>query len=270
MPTLEQGQPPDGLVKLLTWNVWGGGEDWASRRDLLAATLSQQAPDLAVAQEVGVVDDGAQWAPLAGAMGHPHHATVAADEGCTGLAISSRFPIHDVTTIHLPSSDEERQPRSALRALVETGGVPILLYTTHLSWQLDQSLLRQAQLRHLLDDMDAWTTAHDDPVLPIIAGDLNAEPDADEIRALLGRAAPLRDGIVFHDTARFDAGNPCTWTNDNPYAALEREPDGRIDYILVRWAPSHRGRVTRSSVVRSEHGWASDHHGVVATIDTSI
>ena len=60
---------------------------------------------------------------------------------------------------------------------------------------------------------------------------------------------------MFHDAwdvagqASPSSATGATWTNDNPYARLDLEPDRRIDYVLVGWPKAGgAGHVTRATV----------------------
>ena len=61
-----------------------------------------------------------------------------------------------------------------------------------------------------------------------------------------------------------------TWTNDNPYARLDLEPDRRIDYVFVGWPKAGgAGHVTRCTVEALEpvDGVVpSDHLAVLAEL----
>lgn len=104
-------------------------------------------------------------------------------------------------------------------------------------------------------------------------GDLNAEPDADEIRLLGGhKTAPVVPGLVLVDAWRYaDPMSPgWTWDRRNPYVAATGEPSARIDYVLVGLpAASGAGQVRSVRLIgdRPVHGiWPSDHAGVLAEL----
>ncbi len=107
---------------------------------------------------------------------------------------------------------------------------------------------------------------------PVLCGDFNAVPDSDEVRMLTGRAAGPVDGLVFHDAWEVagDGGPGTTWSNANPYAALDLEPDRRIDYVFAGWPKAGgAGHVTSCRVVGTEpvDGVVpSDHYGVLAEL----
>src|SRR5258708_680863 len=73
-------------------------------------------------------------------------------------------------------------------------------------------------------------------VPPVVGGDLKGAPDSDEVRMLTGRPSVPEPKLVFHDAwevAGEGAGH--TWSNQNPYAVKDLEPDRRIDYVMVGW-----------------------------------
>ena len=69
--------------------------------------------------------------------------------------------------------------------------------TTHLSWPLDQSHVRQAQVRAIVTAIAAGEAGARLPA--VLCGDFNAEPGSDEIRMLNGQAAVPVPGVVFQD-----------------------------------------------------------------------
>jgi endonuclease/exonuclease/phosphatase family metal-dependent hydrolase len=104
-----------------------------------------------------------------------------------------------------------------------------------------------------------------------VCGDLNADPIADEIRMLTGRAAVPVPRLVFVDAWDVAGEGPGhTWSNDNAFAALDLEQNRRIDYVLVGW-PKDRGagHVVAAAVeavdpVDGVH--PSDHYAVLAEL----
>jgi hypothetical protein len=94
---------------------------------------------------------------------------------------------------------------------------------------------------------------------------------ADEIRMLTGRAAVPEPPVVFWDAwDHAGAGAGFTWSNANPYAVKDLEPDRRIDFVLTGFAKAGgAGHVTRAELVGTEPVGGvvpSDHYGVVAEL----
>ncbi|HUF83095.1 MAG TPA: endonuclease/exonuclease/phosphatase family protein, partial [Acidimicrobiia bacterium] len=106
---------------------------------------------------------------------------------------------------------------------------------------------------------------------PILCGDLNADPIADEIRMLTGRAAVPVPRLVFVDAWDVAGDGPgYTWSNDNAFAALDLEQNRRIDYVLVGW-PKERGAghvvaATVEGVDPVDGVHPSDHYAVMAEL----
>src|SRR5205085_1427402 len=107
---------------------------------------------------------------------------------------------------------------------------------------------------------------------PILCGDFNAAPDSDEVRMLTGRTTVPVERLVFHDAWEVAGGGGAgwTWSNQNPFAVLDLEPDRRIDYVFVGWPKGGgRGHVEACEVVGLDPVGGvvpSDHLGVLATL----
>jgi hypothetical protein len=67
-----------------------------------------------------------------------------------------------------------------------------------------------------------------------------------------------------------DGGRGLTWANVNPHAALDGEPDRRLDYVFSGFrGPGGAGRPVDCRVVADEpvEGvWPSDHFGLLAVL----
>nr|WP_245975491.1 endonuclease/exonuclease/phosphatase family protein [Amycolatopsis palatopharyngis] len=151
-----------------------------------------------------------------------------------GTAILSAVPILDSENISLPKYEGHEQ-RGLLRARIVVRGTVAQIYNTHLQHNDAAERLEQAQaIKQLIAERD-------EPA--ILLGDLNALPDAPEIRTLL-------EGLV--DT--WEAGGSGEgWTYPS------QAPDRRIDYILTS---ADIG--TRSATVVTSDG--SDHLPVRAEV----
>jgi endonuclease/exonuclease/phosphatase family metal-dependent hydrolase len=152
--------------------------------------------------------------------------------------------------------------------LTPTGPVPFI--TTQLTSTIGHSAVRCQQVASLC----RFIAAHTSPGFPpVVTGDLNAEPDADEVRLLDGhKTAPVVSGLVLVDAWQYaDPLTPgWTWDRRNPYVATTGEPSARIDYVLVGLpASSGAGQVRSVRLIgdRPVHGiWPSDHAGVLAEL----
>ena len=184
-----------------------------------------------------------------------------------GNAILSRWPIEATEVRPLTPLDAPDEGRCLVHA--RTAGLDV--FCTHLNWQYHHGYIREAQVLKVVGTIEAQADATS-PFPPILCGDLNANPDSDEIRFLCGLASLEGRSAFFQEAWRVAGGTGpgYTWDNRNSFAALDREPDGRIDYIFVGWRrDSGAGRVESARVVcdRSLTGtFASDHFGVMAEI----
>ena len=156
--------------------------------------------------------------------------------------------------------------RIALRATIEiAAGIRIDVFGAHVTDAppTDDFAARKRQI----EDLAALVDARPSQTTPaIVGGDLNAPPDAAEIRGL--RARGFRD--VCED---IDPGP----TNDRSDRDLENPVDTanqRIDHLFVAGAArlcSVRRFLDRAFEVEpGRHLWASDHSGLVAEVDLWI
>jgi endonuclease/exonuclease/phosphatase family metal-dependent hydrolase len=181
-----------------------------------------------------------------------------------GNAVLSRWPVVRHDSLVLPGGDGQTVLYAAVAA--PDGEVPF--FTTHLTSAPSGSALRCDQVRAVARFVaDHDRTGHP----PVLVGDLNAEPDSDEIRLLGGHlTAPAVPGLVLLDAWRFAEGPGWTFARRNPYLADSGLPDGRIDYVHVGLrglARTGRPRAARVAGDEPVDGvWPSDHFAVVAEL----
>lgn len=266
---------------MLTWNLWWRFGPWQQRRDAIAAVLGEAQPDLCGLQEVWASPSDHLAAMLADQLGmHWAWAPSPAPERWQqrigdptmqiGNAILSRWPITEQASQRLPAGVPPDDGRTVLYARVQTPTGPVPFFTTQLTSTIGQSAVRRRQVASLC----RFVAAHPNPGFPpVLTGDLNAEPDADEIRLLGGhKTAPVVPGLVLVDAWRYaDSRAPgWTWDRRNPYVAGTGEPSARIDYVLVGLpAASGAGQVQSVRLIgdRPVDGvWPSDHAGVLAEL----
>ncbi len=258
-------------MRVLTWNLWWQFGPWEQRQPAITQELLAVAPDIALLQEVWCRDGQDQAEHLASAAGLHLQRTQRSDGSAQefGNAILSRWPIETVEQITLSGLDGSPSHRSALMCSVVTPTEPLLVVVTHLAWQYDQSLLRQQQLSEIAD----LVLRHRVPDRPVVlAGDLNAVPDTDEMRRLTGLAPAYRPELVFTDCwAAVGEGDGHTWTRRNPHSAEALWPRRRLDYVLVSWPrpkPWCNPISARLVGVDAYDGMVpSDHYGVAVELD---
>lgn len=136
-------------------------------------------------------------------------------------------------------------------AVVRAGGVvpvpsvgSLVLIAPTSSWDLDAEAAREEQAVRLAE----LDTRYRQQLPTILAGDLNAVPEAASIRFLSGLQSLGGRSAYYHDAwaAAGDGGPGHTWTVDNPRAAAEIEAIAgqpnhrrRIDYVFVGTATAH-------------------------------
>jgi endonuclease/exonuclease/phosphatase family metal-dependent hydrolase len=155
-----------------------------------------------------------------------------------GTAILSDRPILEWDNTDLPRFDNHEQ-RGLLRARINVRGVPVQVYNTHL--QHDNAPERIAQAQAITQLIG---TPQDSVVL---LGDLNATPDAVEIRTL------VEDLVDAWEEA--GVGDGATFPTENPQA--------RIDYVMHSADVVARAVAVVASPVAVS---ASDHRPVVADV----
>lgn len=269
----------------MTWNLWWRFGDWRRRQPLIERVLAETAPDLIAFQEVWSTEADNQATQLAGRLGMhhawlpspaPEHFQRRIDDAAVqvGNAVLSRWPIVQTATCELPAGGGDAG-RTALQALVEAPGGRISFTSTQLSSIVGGSALRCKQVRTLVAFVGRETP---DDAIAIVAGDLNAEPDSDEIRLLGGhKTAPPVPGQVFVDAWSYAEPTAPGWTWDrrNPAVESTGEPSARIDYLFLRYqtgtTPPPRVRVARLAAHAPVDGlWPSDHAAVVAELSSDL
>jgi endonuclease/exonuclease/phosphatase family metal-dependent hydrolase len=271
------GRLLETTVRIATWNLWGRYGPWAERLPAIVETLRRVDADIVGLQEVWEDDRRSQASELADALGYSepvYEANLERDGARSGNAVLSRWPIGRRDVRRLPregagTADDEGEERLVVLAEVEGPRGPIQVFCAHLSWRGDHSGVRQEQVAAICGFVRECRPRSFPAVL---LGDLNADPDSDELRALTGQRAVPVPGVMFRDTWAW-SGNPdrgATWSNDNPFAAASLDLDRRIDHILVA-APKAGGcgqplatRIIGDRPIDDMYG--SDHFGVVAEL----
>jgi endonuclease/exonuclease/phosphatase family metal-dependent hydrolase len=271
-------QPPELVetrVRVLTWNLWWHFGPWEARQPAILDTLRRVDADVVCLQEVWEHTGGAnQAADLAGALGYHHvyasgHSFEYGEERI-GNAVLSRWPIASSETCALPAPEGLDEMRVALRADVDGPRGPLEAFVTHLNWRMDQSHVRVLQVRALCEFVARTRSRRTFP--PVLCGDFNAEPDSDEIRMLTGLSAVAVPKQVFVDAwrARGDGAGTTFVPTANEFAALDLEPDRRLDYVFAGFPrPSGAGHVVAVRLVGTEPVGGilpSDHYGVCAEL----
>jgi len=226
-------------------------------------------------QETIRTDDYDQVVDLLGAEFHIVHSHAREPNG-SGISIASRWPISAVRELDLNVT-----PRTAdfacatlvaeIQAPQPFG--PVLLVNHFPNWQLDYEYERELQAVLAVRCIEGMVAQHSRHV--VLAGDLDAEPDAASMRFLAGKQS--LDGMSVCYRNAWDNRHPCeagdTFTGRNPLVAEMNWdwPFQGIDHIFVRCG-RHGGPTLQ--IVGCELAfnepiggiWASDHFGLVADL----
>jgi endonuclease/exonuclease/phosphatase family metal-dependent hydrolase len=263
-------------LSILTWNVWWRFDAWQARLKAILHVLQHTQPDVCCLQEVWSDSGGNLAQLLANDLGlqcefFPTAAPTLyqrrlgnTDIGI-GNAILSRWPIARSESEALVTADHEDEGRLIALAEIATPRGLLPVFTTHLNSGLTDSAVRVAQVGQIAAFMSQHAS---DDLPPILAGDFNCEPDADEIRTIVGRSKPPQPGFGLRDAWRLASGDAgATWSRHNPYVARTPQlPDSRIDYVFIGY-PRQSTDLEISScglvgTVPVEGIWPSDHYGV--------
>lgn len=289
------------MLRIVTWNIWWRFGPWQQRQPLIINELQAINADVVCLQEVwSDVEQGQdQSRILAEALGYNVVRSVGADgvPHPFGNAILSRQPLRLAGQAALPAINGKSGHRSVLAAWIDVGWTEQLVVTTHLEWRYTDSALRQVQLQFVVDYVAQLLSGHplagdgeqepgagsasDAGPVAILTGDLNAAPDAQELRRLTGLEPPYSRDLIFTDAWAATNDDPgYTWTRDNPNSSEALWPRRRLDYVLVSWPrskpwanpiSSHLAGVETTDC-ETEGGWSgplapSDHYAVVVDLD---
>jgi endonuclease/exonuclease/phosphatase family metal-dependent hydrolase len=251
-------------LTVMTLNLWNRNK-WKTRRSAIVDWINEIQPDLLALQEVMRTTRRCQASWIAERTQMTAFFGAASTRGWAkfGNAVLSRLPVHRSQCHRLTDASTGNEPRSMLTVEADAFGRRLSFSSTHLSWRFDEGWIREQQVRDIARVLSAQK--YDFP--PVVCGDFNATPESTEMRFMKG--LQLLDA--------FDVASPAqlgyTWCNANPFAAAEKLPDQRIDYILVGVpAEDGAGRVLSADVVCNEPRggiWPSDHFGVAAQLSLS-
>ena len=247
-PALKQQEPLEQEVALrvLCYNIhYGQGTDGKYDVDRLAEVILRTKPDLVALQEVDVGVERSGRVHQAQRLGEKTGMAVRFGPtqhyqgGLFGNAILSRLPILDVSIHPLPytasAPDRTTYPRGAIAVKLRFQEKTIRFISTHFQHNVPEDRAAEAVAINKLFAYDEIPT--------ILAGDMNATPDALPIKTLAKQ-----------------------WTNatDSPPAPSAPAPNtrSRIDYIFYR--PSTSFQLMNAQVV--DEKVASDHRPVLAKL----
>lgn len=216
-PELETVPGEGGSVRIVSYNLHGAvNVDGQLDPETIAEVIEAQGPDVVLLQEVargwpifgGL--DAAEW--LSRRLELPYLYVPAADEQF-GNAVLSRVPIRATASGELPYGEGPQQ-RSYLAVRLDVGGGDgLFVVDTHLQ-DSDDPGTTEPQITAVLKAWGGETPA-------VIAGDMNLQPDEDDVQLFLDA------GLV---SVQDEIGDPCEPTATEPE---QDEPCDRVDWIFV-------------------------------------
>jgi len=266
-------------MRVATLNLFGVRADWPRRREVLRAGFAELSPDLVSLQEVIRTTDYDQARDVLGEEYHLAHHSVRLADG-QGDSIASRWPIAAVGQLDVSSRQSATAPLSStllvkIDAPAPIG--PIVLVANHATaFELDREADREHQAVVIAGQLEREVASG--RVHVIVAGDLNAHPDAGSIRYWTGAQSLDGTSVCYRDAWTTlhpnDPGHTFTPENGLTVTAedgtWELEPGRRIDYILIRCTghgPTLHIKTCQRIFDRPTGGvWASDHFGVTADL----
>jgi endonuclease/exonuclease/phosphatase family metal-dependent hydrolase len=265
-------------LRVLTLNLWHDAGPWPERRERIRHWIEKLEPDVIGFQEAVRQPHWEQVPDLLTGLGYRIEYAPASPFWKTGLehqagdvgnAVASRFPLRDSAVLRLPESDDGER-RVALGVTLAAPWGDVAFTVTHLNWKLDHGAVREQQVQALCEFALKRAPRRGFP--PILAGDFNAEPEAAEIRYVTGLQSLGGRSVCFLDAWRRTGGpgEGITWSNRNPFARTEREPDRRIDYVFAGLPRRDGlGQILACRVVCDDERdgvFPSDHFGVYAEL----
>jgi endonuclease/exonuclease/phosphatase family metal-dependent hydrolase len=237
-------------LRVFCYNIhYGQGMDGVYDIERLAAVINRSKPDLVALQEVDVgvkrsgrIHEAQLLGELTG-MAVQYGPTQHFEGGLFGNAVLTRLPILEVLIQPLPYTESTPElvtyPRGAIAVTVRgPNDRPLRFISTHFQHNVAEDRVAEAKaINELFASGDA-------SIPTILAGDMNATPDAEPIQILLERWSNASD----------DPPSP---------SAPSVKPSSRIDYIFYR--PDAGIRVVDAKVI--DEAMASDHRPVQADFE---
>jgi endonuclease/exonuclease/phosphatase family metal-dependent hydrolase len=258
-------------MRFITLNTWGMRGNWGERLPVLRDGFRALDADIVTLQETILADGTDQAADMLGPAYHLAHSRDRETDG-QGITTASRWPFG--RTLEIDFHLTERTGDFACTCLVTEVLAPpplgrIWVANHFPDYQPDHERERCLQSAQAARRLEALVAEAPGPV--IVAGDMDAELDADSMRFWTGRHV-LNDLSVCYRSVWESArpGEPLvTYAPQNPHQVNVDWPFRGIDHILVRCGgngdPSLLIRGCRR-VFDGGQDSASDHYGLLAEL----
>jgi endonuclease/exonuclease/phosphatase family metal-dependent hydrolase len=275
-----------GALRVATLNIWGRRGAWQERRRVLAEGFRELEPDLVAFQEAIVGEGYDQVIDILGPGYHLAHQTDrelgrGGDiEDGQGISIASRWPIGEVwePDLNVTPRTEDFACGTIIAEVLVPEPVGALLFVNHLpNWQLTHEYERELQTAIVGRTIEGIMEGREDPRHAVLAGDLDATPEAASVRFWRGLQSLGGMSVCYRDawgsTHPGELGH--TFTAENPLVTAENwdwelELGRRIDHIFVRCSdhgPTLDIRACERIFDEPVDGvWGSDHFGFYADL----
>ncbi|PZE20831.1 endonuclease/exonuclease/phosphatase family protein [Paenibacillus xerothermodurans] len=225
------GSAPAGKHTFMTFNIrHAKGMDLQVRLDAIRDQIGREGADFVALQEV----DRYQWRSglhdqaryLANKLDMHYSFAPALKQGFSeyGVALLSRYPMHDVHTYPLPG---EKEQRVLLTARTNIDGRPVTLATTHLGVSADERALQMPILHEILRSIGT-------PL--VLMGDFNMSADdplMQESLAFLHKVPLVEPGKTLHSGGEIDH----IWTsfpNDDSARAVWTRASDHLPVVYAK------------------------------------
>ena len=231
-------------MRLATLNTWGMRGNWEERYQLLRAGFRSLAPDIITLQETVLTDEHDQAREILGAdyllaqQTEREVGRTGVPDG-QGITTASRWPIGRVIEVDLHVT--ERTDDFACTCLITEVLAPqpigrIWVANHFPDYQLDHERERRLQtvkVARVLEDL-----ARLDPGHIVVAGDLDADFEADSIRFWTGRHVIDDLSVCYRSAWQASGRQPSdtqTYVPGNPLQTTAPDwPNRSIDHVFVR------------------------------------
>lgn len=260
-------------MRIATLNTWGTRGPWEERLDRMRREIARLDADIITLQETVRTDDLSQAALM---LGEDYHLAEQRDREAgrdgapagQGITTASRWPIGEIVEVDLHVT--ERTGDFACTCLVTEvlGPEPvgrIWVANRFPDYQLDHEHERRLQAVAVARALEE--IVREKPGHVVLAGDMDADPDAESMRFWTGRHV-IDDMSVCYRSSADAVGRESpveTYVPENPYQVDPDWPFRGIDHVLVRCGSSGPTLLARSCRrmldIRPEI--VSDHYGLV-------
>lgn len=260
----------DTGMSIATLNTWGTRGDWAERLPRLHAEFTRLDADVITLQETVLSPELDQSAELLGSDYHLAQQTAREQGGDgvppgQGISTSSRWPIGEIVEVDLEVTDRCGDFSCTCLITEILAPEPWGRANHFPDYQLDhehERCLQAARVACALEGLVGERPGH-----VIVAGDMDADPEADSLRFWTGRHVIDGTSVCYRSAAEavHAAQRVETYRPDNPYQQDPDWPFRAIDHVLVRCGPAGPTLLARSCrrVFDSATTTASDHYGLV-------